>query len=150
MRGHVIDSCRHPGEILAELLSATPELTQAELAVRLGVSRPRLNQLLRGKRSITPDTALRLARFFGTPAEMWMAAQARWDVAQAEREGETAAAIRSIGAYGRPVRLPDDLASAGGDEYLRDFLREKGLLEAAERYAEFRGRVDRLQARDRI
>jgi len=55
-------------------------LTQSAFAVRLGVSFPRLNEIVRGKRSVTPDTALRLARVLGMPADFWLGLQSDWDL----------------------------------------------------------------------
>ena len=59
------------------------EITQSDLAVRLGVSFPRLNEVIRGKRSVTPDTALRLARVVGMSADFWLGLQLDWDLWQA-------------------------------------------------------------------
>lgn len=56
------------------------ELTQTELAERLGVSYPRVNELVHGKRDMTPDTALRLERLFGVEAQLWLNLQLRWDL----------------------------------------------------------------------
>jgi addiction module HigA family antidote len=56
------------------------ELTQTELAERLGVSYPRVNELVHGKRAMTPDTALRLERLFGVEAQLWLNLQLRWDL----------------------------------------------------------------------
>jgi antitoxin HigA-1 len=55
-------------------------LTQTELARRLGVSYPRLNEIVKGRRSVTPDTALRLARVLGTSADFWLGLQLDWDL----------------------------------------------------------------------
>jgi len=55
-------------------------LTQSEFAVRLGVSYPRLNEIVKGRRSVTPDTALRLARVLGMPADFWLGLQQDWDL----------------------------------------------------------------------
>ena len=55
-------------------------LTQTELAQRLGVSYPRLNEVVNGRRSVTPDTALRLARVLGMSAEFWLGLQQDWDL----------------------------------------------------------------------
>ena len=55
-------------------------VTQSELAHRLGVSFPRLNEIIRGKRAMTPDTALRLARVLGMSAEFWLGLQLDWDL----------------------------------------------------------------------
>jgi addiction module HigA family antidote len=56
------------------------ELTQAELARRLGVSYPRLNEIIKRKRSITPNTALRLSRVLGMSADFWLGLQQDWDL----------------------------------------------------------------------
>ena len=56
------------------------ELTQAELARRLGISYPRLNEIIKGKRSITPDTALRLSRVLEMSADFWLGLQQDWDL----------------------------------------------------------------------
>ena len=55
-------------------------LTQSAFALRLGVSFPRLNELIRGRRSMTPDTALRLAQVLGMPADFWLDLQTDWDL----------------------------------------------------------------------
>ena len=65
-------------------------ITQSELAVRLGVSFPRLNEMIRGKRSLTPDTALRLARVVGMSADFWLGLQHDWDLWHAMRGGNAA------------------------------------------------------------
>ena len=55
-------------------------ISQSAFAIRLGVSFPRLNEIIRGKRSVTPDTALRLARVLGMPADFWLGLQQDWDL----------------------------------------------------------------------
>ncbi len=55
-------------------------LPQTTFAARLGVSYPRLNEIIRGKRSVTPDTALRLERVLGMSAEFWLGLQQDWDL----------------------------------------------------------------------
>ncbi len=55
-------------------------MSQSTFAVRLGVSYPRLNEIIRGKRGVTPDTALRLARVLGMPADFWLGLQSDWDL----------------------------------------------------------------------
>jgi len=55
-------------------------LTQVQLAERLGVSYPRVNELIHGKRDMTPDTALRLERFLGVEAQFWLNLQLAWDL----------------------------------------------------------------------
>jgi addiction module HigA family antidote len=56
------------------------DLTQAELARRLDVSYPRLNEIIKGRRSVTPDTALRLSHVLGMSADFWLALQQDWDL----------------------------------------------------------------------
>lgn len=56
------------------------DLTQAELARRLGVSYPRLNEIIKGRRSVTPDTALRLSHILGMSADFWLGLQQDWDL----------------------------------------------------------------------
>lgn len=60
-------------------------ITQSEFAVRLGVSFPRLNEIIRCRRAVTPDTALRLARVLGMSAEFWLGLQLDWDLWHAMR-----------------------------------------------------------------
>jgi len=75
----------HPGEMLREDFLPDYELTVAGLAEAVGVSRQSINELLRERRAISPDMALRLARLFGNSAEFWLNAQRAvdlWDVAQ--------------------------------------------------------------------
>lgn len=60
-------------------------MTQRELAERIYVSYPRINEIINGKRGITPDTALRLERLFGTSKEFWLNGQQNWDVWHAMR-----------------------------------------------------------------
>jgi addiction module HigA family antidote len=65
-------------------------LSQVEAARGLGISVNRLNELVRGRRGVTADTALRLARFFKTTPQIWMHLQADWDLQQAVRRGSAA------------------------------------------------------------
>ena len=70
----------HPGEMLFEEFVKPLEITQTELARRLGVSYPRLNEIIKGRRSVTPDTALRLSRVLGMSADFWLGLQQDWDL----------------------------------------------------------------------
>jgi antitoxin HigA-1 len=75
-----------PGEILRYEFLDPLGLTQKALAAALGITRVRLSEIIRGKRAITPDTALRLARFFDTTPEFWLGLQMDlnlWDTLQA-------------------------------------------------------------------
>jgi antitoxin HigA-1 len=75
----------HPGEVLRTVLDDAA-LNAHQVALSLRIPANRLTAILGGKRSITADTALRLARFFGTSAEMWINLQARYDLQVAEDE----------------------------------------------------------------
>ncbi len=70
----------HPGEMLLEEFLKPLGLSQSAFAIRLGVSYPRLNEIVRGRRSVTPDTALRLERVLGMPADFWLGLQQDWDL----------------------------------------------------------------------
>jgi len=70
-------------------------ISQSAFAVRLGISFPRLNEIIRGKRGVTPDTALRLAQVLGMPADFWLGLQQDWDLWHALRS-EKAAAIAQL------------------------------------------------------
>lgn len=74
----------HPGEILREEFLLPLNLSANALAIALGVPAPRINDVARERRGITADTALRLARYFGTSAEFWMGLQADYDLRTAE------------------------------------------------------------------
>jgi addiction module HigA family antidote len=76
----------HPGEILREEFMTPHGLSQNALARALNVPPRRINEIVMEKRSITADTALRLARFFGTSAEMWAGLQADYDLRLARHE----------------------------------------------------------------
>jgi addiction module HigA family antidote len=65
-------------------------ITQSELAVRMDISFPRLNEIVRGKRGVTPDTALRLARVVGMSADFWLGLQQDWDLWHAMRSDRAA------------------------------------------------------------
>ncbi|MFH1115944.1 MAG: HigA family addiction module antitoxin [Pseudomonadota bacterium] len=70
----------HPGETLLEDLMKPLGLSRNKLAAALGVDTKRINEIVTKRRSITGDTALRLARYFGTSPEFWMNLQARYDL----------------------------------------------------------------------
>ena len=78
----------HPGEILRYEFVEPLNLTQQQLADAIGVTRVRINELILAKRSITPDTAFRLAKFFNTTPEFWIGLQNNvdmWDTLQARK-----------------------------------------------------------------
>ncbi|MDE2975533.1 MAG: HigA family addiction module antitoxin [Gemmatimonadota bacterium] len=74
----------HPGEILRDEFLIPFGLSVYRLARALRIPRPRLNEVVRGRRRITTDTALRLARYFGTTAEFWIRLQVCHDLDEAE------------------------------------------------------------------
>jgi len=70
----------HPGEMLLEEFLRPLGMTQTELAERIHVSYPRVNEIVNGKRGVTPSTALRLSKLFGTTPEFWLNGQRNWDL----------------------------------------------------------------------
>jgi addiction module HigA family antidote len=86
----------HPGEILSEEFLKPLGVTQVALAEHLGVPVQRINELVRGKRGVTPETAWLLAGAFGTTPEFWLAMQTNHDLVRA-----------------RPTRTIQQLAAAG-------------------------------------
>jgi addiction module HigA family antidote len=87
----------HPGEMLLEEFLVPLGLTQRELADAVHVPYQRINEIVHGKRGITPSTALRLARFFGMSADFWMNVQLRWDLYHAQKR--EADALQTIHRY---------------------------------------------------
>jgi addiction module HigA family antidote len=75
-----------PGHFLESRFLAPLGISQTALAKALGVSRRRVNELINGRRAITPDTAVRLGLFFGNEAAFWMHLQVAWDMHTAARE----------------------------------------------------------------
>ncbi len=70
----------HPGEVLRDMFLEPMGVTQYRLAKDIGVPPRRINEIVHGKRAITADTALRLARYFGTSADLWIGLQGRYDL----------------------------------------------------------------------
>ncbi len=70
----------HPGEILLREFLEPLGMTQYDAADKLRISRVRLNQIIKARRGVTPDTALRLARLFGMQAQTWLNMQLAWDL----------------------------------------------------------------------
>ena len=73
----------HPGEVLLEEFLIPMGISQNRIARNMGVPPRRINEIVHGKRSVTADTALRLARYFGTSEEFWMGLQADYDLEEA-------------------------------------------------------------------
>src|SRR4030043_420842 len=89
MRENMMDkslSPIHPWEVLLENFMKPLGLTQYRLAHDIGVTPIRISQIVNGERSITVDTAMRLARYFGTSAAVWLRLQVRYDLEVAEKE----------------------------------------------------------------
>ncbi|MGA2166963.1 MAG: HigA family addiction module antitoxin [Terracidiphilus sp.] len=76
----------HPGEMLREEFLIPLGITQNSLALKIRVPATRIGEIIHGKRSITPDTALRLARFFGNSPEFWLNLQQMHDLSKAKLE----------------------------------------------------------------
>ena len=76
----------HPGEVLQEDFMKPLGLSQHRVAKDIGVSPLRIGKIVKGKGSITVDTAMRLGRYFGTSAVVWLRLQARYDLEVAEKE----------------------------------------------------------------
>lgn len=93
----------HPGQVLLSEFLEPLHLTQAELARSLGIPLNRVNELVRGKRGVTPETALLLAKHFENSAEFWMNLQSNYDLSKARSAmrkpmGTTERFRRSAGA----------------------------------------------------
>ena len=78
----------HPGEMLLEEFLTPYGLSQSGAARRLGISLPRLQKILKGKRGVTPGIALRLERLFGWTADTWLTLQQQWDLWHAQRAAQ--------------------------------------------------------------
>ena len=102
----------HPGEILLEEFLKPMGLSQTALANAIGVPPRRINEIVLGKRAVTADTDLRLARYFGVSAQFWMNLQARYDLAVAEDqlgrrlESEVITIAESPARYNRRSGVP--------------------------------------------
>ena len=75
----------HPGEMLLEEFLTPMGISQRELATAINVPYQRINEVINGRRGVTPSTALRLSKFLGTTADFWMNLQLRWDLYQAQQ-----------------------------------------------------------------
>ncbi|MEE8342563.1 MAG: HigA family addiction module antitoxin [Gammaproteobacteria bacterium] len=76
----------HPGEVLLEEFLVPMGISQNRIARNMGVPPRRINEIVHGKRAVTADTALRLARYFGTSEEFWMGLQADFDLEEARNK----------------------------------------------------------------
>jgi addiction module HigA family antidote len=92
----------HPGEVLMKEFLEPLGVTQHRLAVQIGVPPRRINEIVHGKRRVTADTALRLARYFGTTDRFWLNLQTRFDI-EIEKDN-LGAALEAI----TPLRSPHE------------------------------------------
>ncbi len=92
----------HPGEMLFEEFIKPLNITQREAAQCLGVSYPRLNEIIKGRRRVTPDTALRLSQVFGMSADFWLGLQQDWDLWHAINRPEAKEIFKL-----KPIKLPE-------------------------------------------
>ena len=76
----------HPGEILREEFLVPLNMSAHALALELKVAAPRINDIVRERRAVTPNTALRLARYFGTTPDFWLNLQTAYDLKIAQRD----------------------------------------------------------------
>jgi len=86
----------HPGEVLLEEFLKPMEISQNALARAIRVPPRRVNEIVLGKRAVTADTALRLARFFGTSEKFWMGLQADYDLEEAARTAKDLCKIQRV------------------------------------------------------
>ncbi|WP_456325238.1 HigA family addiction module antitoxin [Desulfonauticus submarinus] len=94
----------HPGEMLLEEFLKPMGITQKELSKGIKVPYQRINEIINGKRGITPSTALRLAKFLGTSEDFWLNLQLRWDLYRAIKKEKTV--LKEI----KPLKLTDKIA----------------------------------------
>ena len=127
----------HPGEILEEEFMRPLGLSANRLAQRIDVPVTRISEIMRGKRGITADTALRLARLFGTSSDLWLGLQAEHDLRIARRELSAAALSRIV-----PLKRP---AAGYGEEGSRSGAPS----EVAEGIEPYGAETDRKRDRDR-
>ena len=95
----------HPGEILLEEFLRPMLISQYRLAKDIHVPPRRINEIVLGKRGLSADTALRLARYFGTSVDVWMALQARYEVEEA-RDAEGGLIEHEIHPFSALVAVP--------------------------------------------
>src|SRR6266496_1701858 len=96
----------HPGDVLREDFLKPLGLSQYAVADAIGVPQIRISEIVNGKRAVTPDTALRFARYFKTSAEFWMGMQTTYDlkVARSDREDDRRARAAASSPIASPLR----------------------------------------------
>ena len=94
----------HPGQMLTEDFLKPMGITQRELADSIHVPYQRINEIINGRRGVTPSTALRLSKFFSVSPDFWLNLQLRWDLYFAQQaESDELDTINPIAAQGEPV-----------------------------------------------
>ena len=97
----------HPGEMLLEEFLNPMGLTQRDLADSIHVPYQRINEIINGRRGVTPSTALRLSKFFGVSADYWMNLQLRWDLYFAKQsEADKLKIIKPVSPQQASAHLP--------------------------------------------
>jgi len=119
----------HPGEILAEEFMRPLGVSQYRLAKETEVSPRRINEIVQGRRAVTADTALRLAKFFGTSEMFWLNLQARYDLdVQRAKIGTHLASLGSLAQFRQTTSRPRaarDLIAAAKSGAARSAYRRK-------------------------
>jgi addiction module HigA family antidote len=87
----------HPGEMLLEEFLNPMNVTQRELAQAIGVPYQRVNEIINGRRGVSPSTSLRLAKYLGTTPDFWINLQLRWDLYHAQQD--EADSLKTIKPY---------------------------------------------------
>ncbi len=96
----------HPGEMLIEEFLAPMGITQKELANSIHVPYQRINEIINGKRGVTPSTSLRLAKFFGMSEDFWMNIQLRWDLYKTKQAEEKE--LKTIKTFRLPQQINNE------------------------------------------
>ena len=105
----------HPGEMLIEEFLKPMGLTQRELADAIHVPYQRINEIINGRRGMTPSTALRLSKFFGVTPDFWMNLQLRWDLYFAQKtESDELRNIKPISTH--KIALDESSAQHGAGQ----------------------------------
>ncbi len=95
----------HPGEMLLEEYLKPMGLTQRDLAEAIHVPYQRINEIINGRRGVTPSTALRLAKFFGVSADFWLNLQLRWDLYFTQQaEADSLKTIKTMSKQQSPIQ----------------------------------------------
>ncbi len=96
----------HPGEMLIEEFLSPMGITQKELATSIHVPYQRINEIINGKRGVTPSTSLRLAKFFGMSEDFWMNIQLRWDLYKTKQAEEKE--LKTIKTFRLPQQINNE------------------------------------------